>query len=57
MTWCNSTRSFGSWSTRCGPFCRERLGIYARERSDEIDDNLPIELDGLERWAVGDRVF
>jgi exodeoxyribonuclease V gamma subunit len=38
-------------------FLRERLGIYARDRSDEINDDLPIELDGLERWAVGDRVL
>jgi len=38
-------------------FLRERLGVYAGNRSDEIDDSLPIELDALERWAVGDRLL
>jgi exodeoxyribonuclease V gamma subunit len=38
-------------------FLRERLGFYATDPSDEVDDQLPIELDGLEKWEVGDRLL
>jgi exodeoxyribonuclease V gamma subunit len=38
-------------------FLRERLGFYASPQADGVDDDLPIELDGLERWAVGDRLL
>jgi exodeoxyribonuclease V gamma subunit len=38
-------------------FLRERLGVYAGSRADEVDDDLPIELDALEKWAVGDRLL
>jgi exodeoxyribonuclease V gamma subunit len=38
-------------------FLRERLGISARDWSEEIHDALPLELDGLEKWSVGDRVL
>jgi exodeoxyribonuclease V gamma subunit len=38
-------------------FLRSRLGLYATNRSDEIGDSLPIELDPLEKWAVGDRLL
>jgi exodeoxyribonuclease V gamma subunit len=38
-------------------FLRQRLGIGVGEVDDEIDDALPIELDGLERWGVGERIL
>ncbi len=38
-------------------FLRERLSLYTSDRADEIDDELPIELDGLEKWSVGDRLL
>ncbi|HVA73770.1 MAG TPA: exodeoxyribonuclease V subunit gamma [Acidimicrobiales bacterium] len=41
-------------------FLRERLGVYVAgdiDRDDEPVDSLPIESDGLEKWAVGDRVL
>ena len=38
-------------------FLRQRLGISAQRDEDEIDDALPIELDGLERWGVGQRLL
>ncbi|MDE3131192.1 MAG: exodeoxyribonuclease V subunit gamma, partial [Acidobacteriota bacterium] len=38
-------------------FLRQRLGISARRDEDEIDDALPIELDGLARWGVGQRML
>ena len=36
-------------------FLRERLRISVSEL-DEIHDELPVELDGLERWDVGQRL-
>ncbi len=38
-------------------FLRQRLGISLRGGVDEIEDGLPVELDGLERWAVGQRLL
>jgi exodeoxyribonuclease V gamma subunit len=38
-------------------FLRQRLGISAQRDEDEIDDALPIELDGLARWGVGQRLL
>ncbi|MFZ0041635.1 MAG: hypothetical protein WAK93_10030, partial [Solirubrobacteraceae bacterium] len=38
-------------------FLRQRLGIILRGGSDEIADGLPVELDGLERWGVGQRLL
>ncbi len=38
-------------------FLRQRLGISLTERSEDVDDALPVELDHLERWAVGDRLL
>ncbi len=38
-------------------FLRERLGWFAGNASDEINDSLPIDLDPLERWEVGDRLL
>jgi exodeoxyribonuclease V gamma subunit len=36
---------------------RRRLGVTLRGGADEIADGLPVELDGLERWGVGQRLL
>jgi exodeoxyribonuclease V gamma subunit len=38
-------------------FLRRRLGISLWSDSDEVRDALPVELDGLDRWAVGQRLL
>jgi exodeoxyribonuclease V gamma subunit len=38
-------------------FLRQRLGISTSETEDEIEDGLPVELDGLARWQIGQRVL
>ena len=38
-------------------FLRQRLGISVGDYNDEIDDALPVELDGLEKWGVGNRLL
>lgn len=41
-------------------FLRERVGVYVTgdiDRDGEPLDSLPIESDGLDKWAVGDRVL
>jgi exodeoxyribonuclease V gamma subunit len=38
-------------------FLRQRLGISLGRAAEEIADGLPVELDGLERWGVGQRLL
>jgi exodeoxyribonuclease V gamma subunit len=38
-------------------FLRQRLGISLGAAAEEIADWLPVELDGLERWGVGQRLL
>lgn len=38
-------------------FLRQRLGVSAQRDENEIEDALPIELDGLARWGVGQRLL
>ena len=38
-------------------FLQQRLGIRLSADEDDLPDALPIELDHLERWAVGDRML
>jgi exodeoxyribonuclease V gamma subunit len=38
-------------------FLRRRLGVSLFDADDEVDDALPIDLDGLERWGVADRLL
>jgi len=38
-------------------FLRQRLGISLRGGADEVQDALLVELDGLERWGVGQRLL
>ena len=37
-------------------FLRQRLGINVAEYDDDVADALPVELDGLGMWAVGQRL-
>ncbi|MEA2294420.1 MAG: exodeoxyribonuclease gamma subunit [Solirubrobacteraceae bacterium] len=38
-------------------FLRQRLGISVGRYDDEPGDALPVALDGLERWAIGERLL
>jgi exodeoxyribonuclease V gamma subunit len=38
-------------------FLRRRLGVSLYDGDDEVADALPIELDGLERWGVANRML
>ncbi len=38
-------------------FLRDRLGISVSEFFDEVEDELPVELDALEKWGVGQRLL
>jgi len=38
-------------------FLRRRLGISLADYSEELKDDLPIDLDGLESWGVGERLL
>jgi exodeoxyribonuclease V gamma subunit len=38
-------------------FLRRRLGVSVREFIDDVSDDLPIELDGLARYDVGQRLL
>jgi exodeoxyribonuclease V gamma subunit len=38
-------------------FLRTRLGVSLTDRSRDVDDALPIDLDGLERWGVAERLL
>ena len=37
-------------------FLRQRLGISVGDYDDELEDDLSVELDGLGKWAVGQRL-
>jgi exodeoxyribonuclease V gamma subunit len=38
-------------------FLRDRLGISVSEFFDEVEDELPVELDALAKWGVGQRLL
>jgi exodeoxyribonuclease V gamma subunit len=38
-------------------FLRDRLGISVGEFFDQVEDELPVELDGLGKWRVGQRLL
>ncbi len=38
-------------------FLWQRLGIRVPEQDEEIDERLPIELDGLAKWNMGERML
>ena len=53
----SSTTSCASSSIPSRAFLRQRLGISVGDYSDEVGDALPVELDALERWGVGERLL
>ncbi len=38
-------------------FLRQRLGMSLGDWTEEVDDALPVELDGLKSWGVGQRIL
>ncbi|WP_435746896.1 exodeoxyribonuclease V subunit gamma [Nocardioides sp. SYSU DS0663] len=38
-------------------FLRRRLDVGAARSADEVSDAIPIDLDGLDQWTVGDRLL
>jgi exodeoxyribonuclease V gamma subunit len=38
-------------------FLRERLNIWLRSKTRDFEDAIPIDLDGLERWQIAERVL
>lgn len=38
-------------------FLRQRLGLTLRDFTDDLDPELPIDLDGLARWQIGERIL
>ncbi len=38
-------------------FLRQRLGMSVGDFSDEVQDDLRVELDGLEKWGIGQRML
>ncbi|MEA2826785.1 MAG: exodeoxyribonuclease gamma subunit [Actinomycetota bacterium] len=38
-------------------FLRQRLGISVGDWSEDIGDAIPVEVDALEQWGVGDRIL
>jgi len=38
-------------------FIRQRLGMVVPRREEEVPDQIAVDLDGLERWGVGDRLL
>jgi exodeoxyribonuclease V gamma subunit len=38
-------------------FLRERLGVSLFDRTRDFEDAIPIDLDGLSEWEIGDRIL
>ena len=38
-------------------FLRQRLGVGATARAQEVDDGIPLELDHLAQWGIGERLL
>ena len=38
-------------------FLRQRLGISVGDFDEDMRDAIPVELDGLEKWAIGERLL
>src|SRR3712207_7907010 len=36
---------------------RRRAGVNLRDSDDSVESQLPIDLDGLRRWQIGDRLL
>ena len=53
----SSTTSCASSSIRCARSCASGSGSASATTRDEVGDALPVELDALERWGVGERLL
>ena len=38
-------------------FLRSRIGLYVPEVPEQRGEGIPVELDGLQRWAIGERML
>ena len=38
-------------------FLRTRLGVALPREEEDVEDRLPLDLDGLEKWEIGDRLL
>ncbi|MEJ2862776.1 exodeoxyribonuclease V subunit gamma [Actinomycetospora flava] len=38
-------------------FLRQRLGVFARGEEEQVVEAVPVEPDGLARWAIGERLL
>ena len=56
-TWWRSTTLVRFLEHPAKAFLRQRLGLGAVFDEDEPADSLPVELNSLEKWAVGDRLL
>ena len=55
---CSRSRtSCASSSIRRGRSCASGSASASADFDDEVDDALPVELDGLEKWEVGERML
>ena len=64
---CRCRRETIPWSSSCNlirfvehpvrALLRDRLGISVGEYFDEVQDAIPVELDALEEWGVGQRLL
>ncbi|MFB9375797.1 exodeoxyribonuclease V subunit gamma [Kineococcus gynurae] len=45
------------WQNPTQGFLTQRLDVALATREEEPDPALPVELDGLQKWAIGDRVL
>ena len=52
-----STTWSASSSTRCAGSCGSGSSCRSAQDEEEVADELPVELDGLTKWAVGDRLL
>ena len=52
-----STSSSGSSATPCGRSCASGSTSRSASRTRDFEDAIPIDLDGLERWQIADRVL
>lgn len=45
------------WKAPAAGFLRQRVALALRDDDEPLDDALPVEIDELTRWSVGDRVL
>ena len=55
--WSRSRTSCASSATPCARSCASGSGSASATYADEVEDALPVELDALEEWGVGQRLL